>query len=406
MIQRSILTKMMAAALLAGASVFAQGGGGGSKGGGGGDIEQPFDGARWFNTFKTDRAIRYCIEVSPDFRVYDRKGPPSVAELRGLIVEAFRQWDQYFHERAQYRKGSPGLLAMVPSCDGSEDLAFYFGVSRPEIEKAKKKYSSPYSLAQRTRFDATVHDEEWSKGFIWFANAGSVKLERHGGGFPKWSILNRQLYAAILHELGHVYGCAHASGTIMREDLWRILTDGLIGSIYLRDRIDHEKELTRDWSRKYELKSVWAQDFESKFDDLVRDLTGSKIAESKKIALSTVKAWQPEDYNIDRLWYEPDTIRIATAAGEISIPIRGIERTARTMQTRHVFKNPDTWSSLQESALITGWIETKRGLKLPVQIEYNSSSEPAIDINELPWKLYVFYEGKRMMMAMFREKTL
>jgi hypothetical protein len=225
----TVLASLLAAMSLFGSPAlsFAAKEGPGSSGGG--DNPAFEDGSAWF---VGDRPIHVCYEVASGF--FPSRPAVDVAQT---IDTASRSWSDYLEATHLFENQDSDHsklvfhLSIMVSCDGSEDLKIYFGGTNEEIEKAKAKYSNPTGLAQRTQYDLNT---AWGKGFIWIAPpAVSNYTDKL---FPNWSVPDN-LGAILLHEFGHVLGCAHVAGTIMQEDIAELLLDE--HDDYLTARLTH-----------------------------------------------------------------------------------------------------------------------------------------------------------------------
>jgi hypothetical protein len=207
----------------------------GSEGGGGGDVPTYDYESTWFQG--GDKTISYCIQgVSPDFGT-------AGDTIKPTIEKAFKIWNDYIQLKDHL--DSPGAIEWRPAsqikfqniCDGTEDLKFYFGITSKEVDRAKKKYSNPAEMAERTEFDTSA---TWGKGFIWIGS----KWDDLSGAFGNDWDKGNNLLGALLHEIGHVLGCGHVSGTIMRADYNKLIrgplepkAQGQLGAI------DYDREL-------------------------------------------------------------------------------------------------------------------------------------------------------------------
>ena len=178
---------------------------------GGTDEVPSWNGSAWF---LESGAIRTCVEVSPDFG-YSKEA------ARQDIQSAFDVWDRYMKAKGIYRginSDSKFVIVssvdMLPSCDGTQELTIYLGVSNPDVESVKKRYQNPLAFVHRQNYDL---DQARSKGFIWVAKAGSVLPEAKT---PDWSRAYN-FHGIMLHEIGHVMGVDHVKHTIM-DDEWMI----------------------------------------------------------------------------------------------------------------------------------------------------------------------------------------
>jgi hypothetical protein len=189
-------TKISLLVFLLPLAAFARAGGWSSSGG---DNLNPQDGMAWF---MGTAPIKFCIQSGPKFGVPD-------AQVSDLIVSVGNTWADYVRAKGE-GYGIDTHLQGLKSCDGTEDLTFYLGIDGPKaIQKAKKLYDDPSAYVVRTQFDM---QKGWSKGAVWVAASGSTNY------FMDWSSPNL-LKGILLHEMGHIVGCAHVQGTIMRSDI-------------------------------------------------------------------------------------------------------------------------------------------------------------------------------------------
>ena len=195
------------------------------------DQRNVFEDAVWFAD--GSRTIRACVQAAPDFGV-------DAATAAGEVEKAFGIWDAYITEKRvrtgmQARGTSIATKVNVAvSCKGDEDLAFYLGVENPITKAALKDFTRPLGFARRTAFDEKTL---WGKGFVWIAHPthfAENKLD--------WSQQNR-LLGVLLHEIGHVLGNGHVSGTIMRDNLGDELLRDMPPFINTYDQVDSGRQL-------------------------------------------------------------------------------------------------------------------------------------------------------------------
>jgi hypothetical protein len=185
-----------------GTQVYAEGG----NSSGGGDRPPPETGSAWF---LGTRSVRYCLDVSADFGL-------TRAEAQIAVSGAISVWQEYLSS-AHVLDGIPPEMHIdlnfvaIGRCDGSQDLEFLLGVSNERVETARTAYFNPGFFVQRESYDL---QKGWGKGFVWVAPEKQVQFREFG---KHWT--PDLLRTALTHELGHVLGCAHIEGTIMRENI-------------------------------------------------------------------------------------------------------------------------------------------------------------------------------------------
>lgn len=169
--------------------------------GNGSENPPPESGGAWF---LGPRAVRYCVVVGQGF------GLTSQEALRAA-ENAFSAWREYLGrpERRARLNGAPLLLNShaLATCDGSEDLTFYFEGDEPLLRRPPANLESPVGYAVRTRYSM---ETGWGKGYIWIGRPFLITPS-----FPDWKRSPLTLHAELLHELGHVLGCGHVPDTIM-----------------------------------------------------------------------------------------------------------------------------------------------------------------------------------------------
>lgn len=184
----------------------------GNEGGNGGVTLQEDKNTAWFLSEDKDAELRVCILQSDDF------GMP-----KALVAEqvrlTFLTWLDYTRSRsikleADNKTYYLALNPKIVDCQEEHDLKLYLGSTAPEVEAAKKQYFMPVGFAQKTSYD---NNTGWGKGFIWMAAKGTIG----SGTFPDWHW--DSFRGVLLHELGHVIGCEHVGGTVMREDILKYI---------------------------------------------------------------------------------------------------------------------------------------------------------------------------------------
>ena len=203
---------------------------------GNGTDNEKFGGTSWF--LNQNRSVSYCYDESATFFV-------SKDDVEKGLADAFEQWRAYVDaKKINARRVAAGnskltlatTFVLKPRCDGSEDLKFYLGSDNARVKDYRKNYESPVAFAGQTAYDPV---QGWGKGFVWLAPAGSIDPVQQ---FPNWHLSLATFNAVILHEVGHVLGCGHVSGTIMDENLSALLQH-LIAAPFSFLKIDSTREL-------------------------------------------------------------------------------------------------------------------------------------------------------------------
>jgi hypothetical protein len=331
----------------------------GQEHGSGGDIPPPEEGSAWF--VGGDKTITACMNWSPAFGI-------SKEAFYDIIERSIETWHIYYRTKGGGDQipfdhwPTLTLGTIIPGCQGDEDLAFYLGTTSAEVEAAKKSFSRPFALAKRTSYDVK---KGWGKGFIWIASPQEIP-ELH------WTnpIL---LQGALLHELGHVFGCAHVSKTIMTEDLYDVMKGE---DEYRLTHIDHQRSLMLPRPDQYQYEgsmSPSGSDYYTSFRDLtgtdpvggvsgkvVRDVNGLQVSLHDQGATSVYIRVQ---LDLDGLfnYYTPTNWDIFKTVISAAPP----------------YPNMEAWSS--DSYVEMGMAEVEgKEKKFPVVIERNMDNQVAI----------------------------
>ncbi|MFM8315318.1 MAG: hypothetical protein ACKOA8_13615, partial [Deltaproteobacteria bacterium] len=231
----------------------------GPEGSGGSDDFTPV--SAWFRSYDNTRSVKACFEVAPDFGV-------SEVELIEMVRSSFNLWSSYLSEKKLLQKVSEYDLKIATSlelksnCQGTEDLKFYFGTQDSKVSQAKSQYEKPFGFAELNNPNERFQ-QVWSSGYIWIANSKSIYPEE---GIPAWNSSANSLRALILHELGHVFGNGHVSGTVMTADLARFLTNDTrpsakVSFVSAYDSIDSLVELVPCYDCKVSYQSESESDY-------------------------------------------------------------------------------------------------------------------------------------------------
>jgi hypothetical protein len=188
-------------------------------------------GAAWFTGEM--RIVSYCLESDPNFG-------RSLNQIRTDIQSSWKKWLDYIAFKKLYSSFDTEKLKfpttiVEQSCNGLEDIHFYFGTETTQISKIKAQYQQPSAISQRESYDSKAG---WGKGWIWFSLPGAVDKPAQ---FPDWTIDNT-FQSILLHEIGHVFGNVHINGTIMDRELSQKLKDRAL-KVEWQGKIDNTKEL-------------------------------------------------------------------------------------------------------------------------------------------------------------------
>jgi hypothetical protein len=196
--------------------------------GNGGDYLTLFPETLWFDKRSGKSTVTACVEASPGFA-------PNLNSsiISEIIKDSYHQWVRYLSEKGELivrfridetyedskrEKYSDVLVPQInvsPRCSGGEDLAIYLGGTNRRVQKYKSRYQDPIAFAELESFDFKTR---WGKGIVWVTDQASLFP---GKNFPNWD--KDAFKAAMLHELGHVFGQKHIDQTIMTEDLVGLL---------------------------------------------------------------------------------------------------------------------------------------------------------------------------------------
>ena len=183
----------------------------GQERGNGGDYLTAEYKSAWF--LGEGKTVLYCVDMAPNFGVSKEKAVKA-------INYAITTWSDYIETKKVNRRIPKMKLVtnwqQISNCDGTEDVAFYFGVRNEKVNRAMAQFFNPVAFAVKTHYDMK---SGWGKGFIWVASRGSVSVANGSTAqdFPDWQT-PYNLEGIILHETGHIFGNGHIPFTIMDKD--------------------------------------------------------------------------------------------------------------------------------------------------------------------------------------------
>lgn len=329
----------------------------GADGSGGLDDYDFGDGAAWF--LGAEKKIKTCYLVGRSFGVQN-------SDIETAIQSGFKKWAKYSDIRNAVRpKEGFSSTIVFQACDGSEDLKFYFGTSDDASIDEKARLKRQIAFIERDPKDPRSN---WSKGFVWISSPGSI-----GNGFPDWTQKNA-LSGVLLHEIGHIFGCAHQDGTIMSDQLSISLRNH--DSAALAD-IDYDKELLPcpDCSIEYTARSVWvtSEYLRSAFERLIGRTPTGKVTAKYKV--------EPASYGVES--FLPSGILTffdQNGAYPISVQIKRLVALTSYL-SNYLFKLPEPQiCTASSSSTYVGKITAKSGLDLPIILNRNVNGGGALSI--------------------------
>ena len=244
----------------------------GNEGGNGGDTLNGVTDSAWFLSQDPHAKIRICIEQAADFGMKSDKAKEAI-EL------AFKKWRWYMEEHDVHlvSAGHKFILPTLPEfvgCEQGYDLKIYLGASSAEVEQERKHYNFPAGFASRTSYDTA---KGWGHGFIWIASISALR-GHHGSGNDYYL-----LDAIFSHELGHVFGCGHIAGTIMRRDIFTFLQDYL--NFQYSDSAENKWEKTLELGSIDQERTLFSTDYVPQYGRTSQFLSNSKaVDELSKLA--------------------------------------------------------------------------------------------------------------------------
>ena len=154
--------------------------------------------------FLGSKPIEYCIE---------NNNRVPTTKIREIVRTSIRQWQQFFKKYELDKKEFQNLAGFrnlkvalqmheVATCTKpSEQLRFLFGVETNEVFQALAKDEGALALATRGDYD-----------HVTYRNGGQIYV----GSFENDAV---KIHQMVLHELGHIFGMAHDSVSVMDSRL-------------------------------------------------------------------------------------------------------------------------------------------------------------------------------------------
>lgn len=368
----------------------------GGADGAGGDSLKAETGSAWF---LGQENIKYCSVVDAKFGLAPEHVHP---ELMGV----FRSWAVYVAAHLPPSSDISSDLALrskfLATCDGTEDIKFYFGGTNEEIEKAKFNYENPVGFAHRTSYDIK---KGWGKGFVWIAPTKSVLPKEN---FPNWSTPHL-LYGILLHELGHVYGCGHVEGTIMSERIAELMKMGQ-GSPKLGTRFLTEVDSYRT------LFPMGQSITKGMFGDPSKESETPSLYETLVGKKPVGKVTAEHIYNGEGLSH----LRLFDDAGAVALPMRtNTEKEisgfsiypgdgsvfVRVKENKEGVTSKEMTVSYGYSTL--GVLKTISGKDIPITLEVNSLSFSSVNLDKFggPLRIRAFI-GDKVQDIFLQERTV
>jgi hypothetical protein len=307
----------------------------------------------WFHG-KTKTA-HYCVNVDKNFGLKAQDVQLKIQAAAETWVN-YLQTKHYIGPKAGFDLDLTTSFVLNPSCQGNEELSFYFGESNDQIEKLKKGYFQPVAFSEMTNDAFDQH-----QGIVWVTNPGVL-----GGMRVDWQLAGA-LDLILLHEFGHIFGSTHADDTVMARNMGEVVfrAIGNNNSLQVPIAIDQSHELLTCHDCTYEFTELGHAQLQSRFRKLVgRDplgrATGTLILNEGKIKTGVV------------------TLRDDISATSFSIQV----------QKEVVWRNGDgtfNGNGANYGGAYYGSLQLPSGQKLPITLSRNLSySVEIVDLDGTP----------------------
>jgi hypothetical protein len=351
--------------------------GGWSSGGGGlaTDEENPW--------FLGEAPISYCVTIASGF-------PLSKELVSREIQGAFSQWKNVFQTYGIYKKSLPGQFkdgipravavdaTEIAYCDDpAHQLEFKIGVVDSDVSHHFETQSKDViGLAQRQEYD---HVTFRTGGFVWIAPDAwidSQELKLPVSSFPVWEGKSTRLRSILLHEIGHVLGFPHLSGTVMDESLFsHLIYDHWYPSITMRPvagLIETDSYSLNPFLKKSEVT----------FDDCEGD-SELLLGSSKQQACQKLRVSFSSVDGIDQVTISSGTDPLANSAElmpdvgnwQNKPPYKSVHFYSPAYQPAHPgwnLKSEEILRLFDGDTVLKGAFKTARGM-VPVEVRFNST---------------------------------
>ena len=348
---------------------------------GGGDKRPADFGAAWF---LGTRPIRYCIEAAPAYGM-------DTAALHSSIEKAVSIWKDYVVTRNVNGNRKPDEqldlnFVFQSQCDGTADIQFLFGVENRKVAAGKRTLTDPSFFFVRERYD---RQNGWGNGFVWVAPPKTIS--------PPPSDLTPQesVVVALLHELGHVLGCGHIDGTIMREDI--------ADSISPWPTIDGERLLfigsPIQFHKSY---SVSAGLDQGTYDSSFEHFSGKKAKDGVRLDLQVSTPASDAIRAVLNLSSGGNSTEVIF---DSVLPSSGIGNNSIYMiRGEDIFKSANStrvYSEMQTGLVIYGTIKGRSGVPVFAGLEFNMNASGATPSNGVRGPVSLFYVENNQRTTLF-----
>lgn len=339
----------------------------------GGDTHKWGDESAWF---LGTTPISYCVDIGPGQKITEAQ---VLADFRSVV----ETWKAYYLEREPSLHPAEHKLNfnfVLERCQPTTRLKIYVGVDNDETRKAKALFENPFAFAYRSGYDLT---SGMGQGFIWFA------ADPHRDfAIPDWST-PYVFHGALLHEMGHVYGCGHKDHTIMEANLVGDLQTAAsrdanwarYGKMYMT-HIDHHHLLIYNSTVRLSMKGVLSLNAGEAAARFLR-LTG-RVPKGTVSAEITLDASQV-------------VLKIADDVGEerFEIPLNWENRTSFSSENQVFFavRGAVGFATGTSGTVFLTSFETKKGERLVAQVAINS--------NEWGWPISLSFMDRGLMTSLF-----